>query len=198
MDKIIVAICGKSGSGKDTIAKHLVSMSPSWNMIVSCTTRPKRDNEVDGEDYYFITNEEFEQKLLNGDMLEATFFNNWHYGTMESTLKPGINVGVFDPAGFEILASDPPKDTIVIGFYITCPDKVRLMRSLMREEDPDVKEIVRRYSTDETDFDGFELNPHLKEGNILSNISRTELSQNLVYIANSVNQIWTDRDKLPV
>lgn len=197
MDKIIVAICGKSGSGKDTLLKNLISMNPEWYPIVSCTTRPKRDNEVDGQDYHFLSNEEFAEKVLNGDMLEATFFNNWHYGTMASSLHTGINVGVFNPAGFSALTEVPPKDTLIVGFYIVCPDRIRLMRSLAREEDPDIQEIFRRYGTDEEDFIDFETNSYIKPGNILSNSCREELSQNLVYITNNINQIWTDLDKLP-
>lgn len=57
MNKIIVAICGKSGAGKDTIAKHLIKMNPEWHAIVSCTTRPIRENETNGVDYYFLTRE---------------------------------------------------------------------------------------------------------------------------------------------
>lgn len=197
MNKIIVAICGKSGSGKDTIAKHLTKMNPTWHNIVSCTTRPIRDNEIDGVDYHFLTNEEFAEKVLNGDMLEATFFNNWHYGTLQSDLYNGINIGVFDPAGFSALTENPPPDVVVIGFYIICPDKIRLMRSLMREDNPDVDEIVRRYTTDKEDFIDFEANHNIKAGNILSNVNRNELAQNLVYITNNVNDIWADIDKLP-
>lgn len=130
-------------------------------------------------------------------MLETTFFNDWYYGTMNSSLHDGINVGVFDPAGFEALTECPPKDTLIVGFYIVCPDKIRLMRSLARENDPDIKEIIRRYTTDEEDFLDFEQNPYIKQGNILSNASREDLSLNLVYITNNVNDIWTERNNLP-
>jgi hypothetical protein len=71
------------------------------------------------------------------------------------------------------------------------------MRVLAREEDPDIQEIFRRYGTDEEDFIDFETNSYIKPGNILSNSCREELSQNLVYITNNINQIWSDLDKLP-
>lgn len=70
----IIALYGKSGSGKDTIQKWVVSHMPEIHGIISCTTRPKRDYEIEGKDYYFLTNEQFAEKVLDGSMLEATEF----------------------------------------------------------------------------------------------------------------------------
>lgn len=150
--KYIVAFIGKAGAGKDTIATELYNLNPSWNMIVSCTTRPRREGEIDGVNYHYLTNEEFAQKVLNGDMLEATYFNNWHYGTMASSLHEGVNLGVFNPEGYDCLQEILPDDIEVIGFYVTAEDKTRLLRQLNREENPDVHEIIRRFSADEEDF----------------------------------------------
>lgn len=150
--KYIVAFIGKAGAGKDTIATELHHRNPSWNMIVSCTTRPRREGEVDGVNYHYLTNEEFAQKVLNGDMLEATYFNNWHYGTMASSLHEGVNLGVFNPEGYDCLQEILPNDIEVIGFYVTAEDKTRLLRQLNREENPDVHEIIRRFNADEEDF----------------------------------------------
>jgi len=61
-------------------------------------------------------------------MLEATYFNEWHYGTMESSLKEGVNIGVFNPEGFDCLTSSPLEDVIVYGYYIACSDKERMLR----------------------------------------------------------------------
>lgn len=148
--KIVVALIGKAGAGKDTIAKRLCQLHPNYNMIISCTTRPMREGEEDGINYYYLSNEEFITHIINGDMLEVTEFNNWQYGTLKSTLKDGINIGIFNPEGFCNLLSE--KDLKVIGFLIDCEDKIRLLRQLNREESPDVKEIIRRFSADEKDF----------------------------------------------
>lgn len=150
--KYIIAFIGKAGAGKDTIATELLKKHPSWNTIVSCTTRPPREGEIDGVNYHYLTNEEFAQKVLNGDMLEATYFNNWHYGTMASSLQEGINVGVFNPEGYDCLKEMPSKEVKVIGFYIHADPKTRLLRQLNREESPDVYEIIRRFNADEEDF----------------------------------------------
>lgn len=153
MKKIIVALIGKAGSGKDTILNRICLQFPNYHKIVSCTTRPMRENEKDGEDYHFLSQEEFTKKLLDGDLLEATEFNDWFYGTLKSDLVDcGINIGVFNPEGYERLTEFYNEDIYVIGFYIKCNDKERLLRQLNREESPDVDEIVRRYKTDKLDF----------------------------------------------
>lgn len=191
--KIIVAICGKSGSGKDTLIKNLCEHNSDWHKIVPCTTRPRRENEKDGINYYFLTKNEFAEKVLNGDMLEATYFNSWHYGVTFSSLEDGINIGAFDPDGFDILIQSPPDDVEVIGFYLVCHDKTRLLRSLTREENPDVKEIVRRFTSDEEDFIDFE--QCVPDHNcILSNENENDLIQNVVYITNYTNNIWSKID----
>lgn len=84
-------------------------------------------------------------------MLEATAFNDWCYGTMKSALDPDKwNIGVFNPEGIEILLTCPFVELIV--FYVYAPDKLRLMRQLTREDDPNVDEIIRRFGTDKKDF----------------------------------------------
>ena len=150
----ILAIMGKAGSGKDTLLKALLkepAFKDSASPIISCTTRPIRENEQDGVDYHFLTHEQFTDQIVNGEMLEATVFNDWCYGTsMANLAKDKLNIGVFNPEGVELLRSNPDVNLTLI--YIEANDKDRLMRQLMRENNPDVHEIIRRYSADEMDF----------------------------------------------
>lgn len=77
MNKIkIIALFGKSGAGKNTIQKIMLEQNNNYHKIISCTTRPPRDYEKDGVDYYFINEKEFADKVINGSMLEATVFRN--------------------------------------------------------------------------------------------------------------------------
>ena len=151
MNKIkIVALFGKSGAGKDAIQKRIAS-SNHYHSIVSCTTRPAREKEKDGTDYFFLTNDEFAEKVMNNEMLEATSFRGWFYGTSLNSLdQEHINIGVFNIAGIDSLLEDSRLD--VLPICISAPDKVRLLRSLNREENPDCAEICRRFQTDEADF----------------------------------------------
>ena len=147
----IIAIMGKAGSGKDSLMQQILSMCPMFHEIVSCTTRPMRQGEQNGVNYHFYTMEQFLDRAYRGEMLECTTFNNWIYGTsFDSVSSERINIGVFNPAGVSALLDNPSVDVQII--YVKASDKIRLLRQLNREEDPDVGEIIRRYGADEKDF----------------------------------------------
>lgn len=148
----VIALFGKSGSGKDTTLNRLIKYYGHYcHKIISCTTRPIRENEKDGEDYYFVSPAQFTKLLLNNYFLEATSFNEWFYGTPFFSLKDNkINVGVFNIEGIYALLEDSRLE--VIPIYITAKDKTRLLRCLEREENPDCSEISRRFLQDEKDF----------------------------------------------
>ena len=149
----VVALMGKAGAGKDRLLAEIMKIvDKNWfKKIINCTTRPIREHEINGVNYYYLTNEEFTDKVLEGDMIEAAEFNNWFYGTMLSTLDiDKINIGVFNPTAVEILQDDHRLN--VLAIYIEAPDKIRLLRQLNREDEPDCHEIVRRFKADEEDF----------------------------------------------
>ena len=99
----IIAIIGKAGSGKDTILKKLTNSNLAFHEIVSCTTRPPREGEVNGDNY------------------------NWCYGTSFDSLRINdINIGVFNPTGVETMNSLKNVDLTV--YYVRASDKTRLKR----------------------------------------------------------------------
>ena len=154
----LVALIGKAGSGKDTILKDVVrAYKLPMNIIVSYTTRPMREGETEGKEYHFISEETFKQMINNNQMLEYVQFNNWWYGTGISCLDDSkINIGIFNPSGIKSLINFPEIDLQI--YYIHASDKQRLLRQLNREEYPDIKEIIRRYSADEEDFKNINFN----------------------------------------
>ena len=152
----IIALMGEAGSGKDTILQDVLAAAPNkFHEIISCTTRPPREGEIDGKNYFFLTEEEFLNKVSDKQMLEYTNFNNWYYGTgLDSLSISKSNIGVFNPAGLINLAKNENVELSV--FKIDCGEAERLRRQLSREKYPNVEEIIRRYSTDKTDFLEFE------------------------------------------
>lgn len=148
----VVALIGKAGAGKDSIQTDTCNTHPElFHKIVSCTTRPSRDNEKDGEDYHFLSVPDFTRKVLNGEMLEATEFREWFYGTsIDSLVEDKINIGVFNPAGVEALLQARNIDVTVI--WVDTSNKTRLLRYLNRSQNPDCAEMCRRFFADEEDF----------------------------------------------
>lgn len=152
MKKInIIAIIGKSGSGKDTILNRVLTHNPSFKKIINCTSRPPRDKEKNGENYHFLSREEFQKKIQQNEMIEYSEFNNWYYGTSLAALDSNkINIGVFNPTSLKMLSNNENINLLI--FFVSVKDKERLIRSLEREENPDIKEVIRRYEADDKDF----------------------------------------------
>ena len=147
----IIALVGEAGSGKDTIMRNVLKVRPGLHEIVSCTTRPMREGEQEGVNYFYLTKEAFAEKVLNGEMFEATSFNGWFYGTAKQSMdETVVNIGVFNPEGIEALLESNEVDVTV--YYVRATDKNRLLRQLNRENNPDVDEIIRRFKADREDF----------------------------------------------
>lgn len=154
MQTKIIALCGKAGAGKDFLLNRICANHPEFYKIISNTTRPMREGEKDGVNYHFLTDEQFLKKKY----IEETIFRGWHYGTAVDDLSlDKINIGVFNRAGIETLRE--MKNIDLLDIFVFASDKERIMRQLTREKDPDVKEIVRRFGTDEEDFNGFNIAP---------------------------------------
>ena len=92
----LFVISGSSGVGKGTVIKEVLKKHPDFKLSVSCTTRGMRQGEVHGENYFFLTQEEFKNCIQNDEFLEWAEFSGNHYGTkksfVEECLKKGENL----------------------------------------------------------------------------------------------------------
>lgn len=151
MDNLIFVLLGKSGAGKSSLAKA-ISKHLNIREIVSTTSRPKREGEVDGKDYYYKSYEEMEEIAINDGFVEYTCYNNWYYGVEKSEIDniSGNCIVVVEPNGYKQFKNT--YGSRVIPIYIQTRDKERLLRSLHREENPNCKEICRRLLADTEDF----------------------------------------------
>ena len=148
----MIILMGEAGSGKDRILNEILSRNPDKiNPLVSYTTRPKREGEIEGVNYHYISEADFLNKVRQDLMLETSYFNTWWYGLGKDVLTQNkINIGVFNPEGVRSLMSQD--DIEIKVFRISCKDKTRLLRQLNRENDPNVQEILRRFNADFKDF----------------------------------------------
>lgn len=94
----VVVLSGPSGSGKTTIVQRLLRDAPvKLQMSVSATTRPPRAGETDGRDYYFLTDEQFQQRRQRGELLECAEVHKtgYWYGTLCSEIERARNSGAW-------------------------------------------------------------------------------------------------------
>ena len=125
----VIALMGEAGTGKDTLMQKILKENPGkFNEIISCTTRPMREGEVHGVNYYYLTPGEFIDRLSKNEMFEMAEFNGWYYGMSVDALKEDIiNIGVLNPEGIRSLLAHPDVDVIAV-FKIVCRKKTRLLR----------------------------------------------------------------------
>ena len=90
---ILFVISAPSGAGKTTICDAL-RQTPDFVYSVSCTTRPPRAGEIEGEDYQFLSEAEFEKRVKNGEFLEHARVHEHRYGTLRQPLMNNLKRGV--------------------------------------------------------------------------------------------------------
>lgn len=155
----IFCLMGKSSTGKDTIGKHLLKTMDLKN-IVLYTTRPIREGELKGREYYFVNNDEFKELETSGKVIEKRVYNtihgDWTYATVDSNIDlENNNYLVLNTLiGYEKLVNYYGKDA-VIPLYIWVDLNTRIDRAFTREEqekNPKYREICRRFIKDEEDF----------------------------------------------
>jgi len=98
----VIVIVAPSGAGKTTIAKKLLDEFPQIKFSTSATTRPPRKDEQDGTDYYFLSSDEFDQKIKNNEFLEWEYYSGNKYGTLQSEVDKLVESGYFPLLDIEV------------------------------------------------------------------------------------------------
>lgn len=143
---LLIVLSGPSGVGKGTVRKAIFEEEGiDFQYSISATTRQPRVGEVDCEDYFFVSREEFEQKIVNGDMLEYAQYVNNYYGTPKSfideTLASGRDVFLeIDVQGALQVKSKMPEG---IYIFLTPPDLTNLRERLVGRG-TDSQEIIEK------------------------------------------------------
>ena len=153
-------IMGKSASGKDTIYQKLLE-DPEFHFhrLIIYTTRPIRDGERDGQEYYFVSEEAFQSLKAAGKIIEDrgyhTVYGLWRYFTADNMDLENYNyLGIGTLDSYEQLKKYYGDDK-VCPIYIEVEDGERLKRAIAREETqeiPKYEEMCRRFLADSQDF----------------------------------------------
>ena len=157
----IFYIMGKSASGKDTIYKELIEKMPKFHSIVPYTTRPMREGEKDGVEYFFVDQERFDEMMDEEKIIEFRSYNTkcgiWTYFTADDGQ---IELWQYDYLVIGTIESyyalkEYFGDDVMVPLYIEVEDGERLIRAIRREQEqetPKYKELCRRFLADEEDF----------------------------------------------
>ena len=145
----IIAVSAPSGGGKTTIVKQILKKFPEIVFSVSATTRPKRESEKNGVEYYFITEAEFKQKINNDEFVEWEKFYDYYYGTFKSVVEENVKNGKsvlleVDVKGAISLKKIYPEAHLI---YITPPsfeELVKRLRERRTESESDMKKRIER------------------------------------------------------
>ncbi len=144
----LIIISGTTCAGKGTVIKKLLANHNDIVLSTSYTSRPKRESEVDGVDYYFVSKEEFETKIKNNDFLEyAQVQYGAYYGTPKKEVLDLLDSGKDVILEIDVQGAKQIKDlypsTILI--FIMAPSMREVKRRIMMRGDENIDQIISRF-----------------------------------------------------
>ena len=186
-DGVMIVLSSPSGAGKTTLSK-LLSKQNNYYISVSHTTRKPRINEIDSQDYHFVSEEEFKSLIKNNEFLEyAKVFNNY-YGTVKSSVINNLDKGkklIFDIdwQGTEQI-KEKKLQYKLITFFILPPSKKVLFERLSNRDMRDkliVEERMRQFNMDVLhwkDYNYVVINDNLENCyNEVNNLIKSEINK---------------------
>ena len=139
----LIIISGPSGSGKSTVTK-IVKDKLNIPLSISATTRNPRDGEIDGKDYFFLSKEEFKNKIANDEFYEYAEVHGNYYGTLKKTVEENLDKGLnvileIDVQG-ALIAKEKKKDAVLVFFRTKDMD---ILEKRLRDRKTDSEEVIQ-------------------------------------------------------
>lgn len=143
--KSLYVISGSSGVGKGTVIKHFLSKHPDFMLSISYTTRAKREGEVEGVNYFYITKEEFLQSIENDEFIEWAEFSGNFYGTkkafVEKTLSEDKNLILEIDTQGALLIKEKMEDAVLI---FIAPPSYQDLEHRLRNRNTESEEAIQK------------------------------------------------------
>ena len=143
-EPLLVVISGPSGVGKDTVLDRMKQRGLPFHFVVTATTRPRRPGEVEGEDYFFVGEQEFFDMIEKGELIEHALVYNDHKGVPRQQIREAMESGQdvvmrVDVQGAKTIQSLAPEALLI---FLTARDEDELSRRLRKrrtESEADLK-----------------------------------------------------------
>ena len=194
---MLIVLSGPSGTGKDTVLREVVSKDRTLNLSVSATTRPPREGEEDGKDYYFIDEKNFLKMAQEGKFLEYAKYCGNYYGTPFSEVDGLLDAGKDVILEIEIDGGCQVKKKCpeAVSIFIVPPSIGALKQRILNRGIDNINNMEDRLETAKKElkfaskYDYIVVNDNLEECvlNILSIINSERMKSSRVdYIINEV------------
>jgi guanylate kinase len=151
---LFIVVSAPSGAGKSTICQGLIQACPGIKFSVSYTSRSPRPNEIDGKDYYFISRDEFREKIKRGEFIEWVESFGHLYGSSRKFIKDYVSDGVdllldIEPRGAKII-----KEKLKGGIYVFVlpPSRLDLLKRLEKRGYDNDEAIQKRLKQAESEL----------------------------------------------
>lgn len=145
----IIVISGTTCAGKGTVINKLLETEKNMKLSISYTSREKRVGDVEGSTYYFVTKEEFERKIANGDFLEYAKVHDNYYGTPKLEIVELLNQGIDVILEIDVVGAMHVKKMFpeVILIFIMAPSMEVVKERIKARGGESPAQIIRRFQT---------------------------------------------------
>ncbi len=143
---ILFIVSGFAGAGKGTVTKQIVKEDEHLKLSISATTRDMRNGEAEGVDYFYVTKDEFQRKIKNGELLEYAKYGDNYYGTPRDYVKKMLDEGNDVLLEIEVLGAAKIKASLpkTVRIFVTPPTAEELKNRLVGRGRDSAEDITRR------------------------------------------------------
>jgi len=148
-EPLLIVISGPSGVGKDTILDHMKQRGLPFHFVVTATTRPIRPGEVEGEDYFFVEEQEFLDMIDRGELIEHALVYNDHKGVPRQQIREAMDSGQdvvmrVDVQGAKTIRALAPAALLI---FLTAGNEEELARRLRKRRTESEADLQLRLAT---------------------------------------------------
>lgn len=141
---LLFIVSGPAGSGKGTVVNELINSHPELKLSISATTRQPRPGEAHGVHYYFISRDEFEKRIENGEMLEWATYSGNYYGTPQKEVLEAMENGIDVILEIEVDGAMQIKKKIKnsVAVMLTPPSK-EVLENRLRGRGTETEDVIK-------------------------------------------------------